>query len=1041
MPNIVTNEKIIAATYVALYQRSPDKAGLDFWLGEAARLEAEGKGGTDLAQEMANLFAQHPAFTTLYGGLGDAAYIDAIYVNIGGKVADANGRDYWLGKLTDAINPMTRAEIVGEFVYIILSITPAELQAQKDAGDITAQELTDALARQDRLSNKADVALLFTQTMGAGSNLAPATDPNSLASLLQDPAYNASKAIISGVTEDDATMTAPNAYLNGAPTLTGIITTFGGGVVTPGQTFTLTKGLDNVPGTAGNDTIIGTYDGAATGTFSVVDSITGGAGTDTLNITASDDAVVTLPAASVSGVEVINVRNVDGDATAQVLTVNAANFVGATAINSDRSSDSVTISNLATGASAGVIGNGVITNGAFVVGYEAAATAATLNISGGTKGGAVTVTGAGLTSATVNSTGAANTIGALTGAATTTSTTINATTNLTTGAVTNAGATLNITGAGAVNLSATALEAGVTKVDASANTGGVTVALGTAVTQTVTGGSGNDVITSGAVLTTGSVNAGAGTDTLVLGTNVAHANTAALAAKYTNFETLRVNGTFDASLIAGITAIELSGATNNISKLSATQAGAVTGLADVGATTLALATDTGTADVVSLTLGDGKGAAFDTGALTVNGIETLNIKANAKAGDADQTSVIASFTADKLTAINLTGSAVTLTNAATTKAVTIDGSALTGTGGATPVGLTVSGNLVTGSVVTGSAVGDVFTAGTSFATYNGGAGKDTFNATAAQLNTGADYNVINGGDGEDTLNITDGAAVAINIVDNNLSKVSGIEKIVITSTTTANQSIQTGGWFDAAFKAAGVDLTTTTTTGTIGIDMTSFSGAATLTTTSTTGNQTIQTGTTGGNDKITAVATTGNVTVTTGAGDDVVSVTTAGTGTGLGAITITTGAGNDTITVVNAAAGDNATITAGAGADKITLGTDAAKVVIGNTDSGITVATADTITGFKTTSDTIALGFAGGATNATEAAAAVTDFATALTNANAALAALKVANPASTELANFQWDATNGYLFNDTNADGTADQVIVLVGITGTTFAVADIVA
>lgn len=71
----------------------------------------------------------------------------------------------------------------------------------------------------------------------------------------------------------------------------------------------------------------------------------------------------------------------------------------------------------------------------------------------------------------------------------------------------------------------------------------------------------------------------------------------------------------------------------------------------------------------------------------------------------------------------------------------------------------------------------------------------------------------------------------------------------------------------------------------------------------------------------------------------------------------------------------------------------------------------------------------------------MTDFATALTNANAALAALKVANPASTELANFQWDATNGYLFNDTNADGTADQVIVLVGITGATFAVSDIIA
>lgn len=801
--------------------------------------------------------------------------------------------------------------------------------------------------------------------------------------------------------------------------------------------------MDNIVGTSGNDTINGSIDltatntVGATSTLSAADQIKGGAGVDTLNLTyAGAFATNTgIPVAPISEVEVINVRNVTGNA---LTGVDLGLIAGVTEFNADRSNGAITVTNLASGASAGLKGDGTIVNAAFNAGYVAAATAATLNISGGTKGGAVTITGTGLTSATVNSTGAANTIGALAGAASTTSTTIDATTNLTTGAVTNAGATLNIKGAGAVNLSATALEAGVTKVDASANTGGVTVALGTAVTQAVTGGSGNDVITTGAVLTTGTVDGGAGTDTLVLGINVAHANTAALAAKYTNFETLRLQGTFDASLIAGITAIELQAGASTISKLSATQAGAITALGDLTATSLALATDTGTADVVSLTLGDGKGAAFNTGALTVNGIETLNIKANAKAGDADQTSVIASFTADKLTAINLTGSAVTLTSAATTKAVTIDASALTGTGGAAPEGLTISGNVVTGSTVTGSGVNDTFTLGTGFATYNGGAGKDTFKATATQLNTGADYNVVNGGDGEDTLNITDG--VALNIVDNNLSKISGIEKIVVATTTTNNQSIQTGGWFDAAFKASGVDLTTTATTGTIGIDMTSFTGAATLTTTSAAGGVTIQTGTAGGNDKITVTETTGNVSVTTAAGDDTVTVTTAG-GAGTGVQTISTGAGNDTITLTSAAATVTNVVTAGAGADKITLGAGGEKIVIGNTDSGITVATADTITGFDTTLDTIALGFVGGGTNFSEAAAVVADFATALTNANAALAALKVANPASTELANFQWDATNGYLFNDTNADGTADQVIVLVGITGAGIKAADIVA
>lgn len=812
----------------------------------------------------------------------------------------------------------------------------------------------------------------------------------------------------------------------------------------------LTTGVDTLTGTAGNDTFVAV---AATTnpTYNTADTINGGAGTDTLNLTVDVLGANSIPAASTNSVEVVNVRNVSGNAQ----TVSGSNFVGHEQIWSDRSTGNLTVNDLVAGAAVGVRGNALVTNGAVTATYVAGATAGTLAIDGGTLEAAtsdIAINGAGLKSVTIASTGAANKVDDVTLAGTVNAVTIAATTDLTIGAVSGgtglsgiaAGSTLTVTGAASmVDFADNALATNFKSVDASAFEGGVKIILDADVDTVFKGGKGADVVTTGAVLTTGSVDGGAGTDTLVLG-NVAHANTAALAAKYTNFETLRVNGTFDASLIAGITAIELSGATNNISKLSVAQAAAVTGLADIGATTLALATDTGTADVVSLTLGDGKGAAFDTGALTVNGIETLNIKANAKAGDADQTSVIASFTADKLTAINLTGSAVTLQNAATTKAVTIDASALTGDGIAAPagpVGLTITGNVVTGSKVIGSSVNDTFNLGTGFATYNGGAGNDTFNATVAQLNTGADYNVIDGGAGTDTLNINNGANTAVTIVDNNLSKVSGIEKIVIATSGTANQSIQTGGWFDAAFKANGVDLTTVSTTGTIGIDMTSFTGAATLTTTSTDGDQTIQTGTAGGNDKVTAVATTGNVSVTTGAGDDVVSVTTAGTGAGEGAITINTGAGNDTITIVNAAAGDGATITAGAGADKITLGADTAVIVIGNTDSGITLETADTITGFKTGADQLKLGFAGGATNATEAAAAVTDFATALTNANAALAALKVANPASTELANFQWDATNGYLFNDTNADGTADQVIVLVGITGTTFAVSDIIA
>jgi len=90
------------------------------------------------------------------------------------------------------------------------------------------------------------------------------------------------------------------------------------------------------------------------------------------------------------------------------------------------------------------------------------------------------------------------------------------------------------------------------------------------------------------------------------------------------------------------------------------------------------------------------------------------------------------------------------------------------------------------------------------------------------------------------------------------------------------------------------------------------------------------------------------------------------------------------------------------------------------------------------------MGTAGDATANTgtyvEASAAVADFAAALTAANTALATL-AGTSAATELYSFQWDANNGYLFNDTDGNGTADQVVVLVGITGASIAATDIVA
>jgi len=681
-----------------------------------------------------------------------------------------------------------------------------------------------------------------------------------------------------------------------------------------------------------------------------------------------------------------------------------------------------------------------------------------LNIKDGVLAGAVTTSGTVLASQTINSTGAANTIGNLELGAATTALTVNATTALTTGAVDNTTAaaltTLTVTGAGAVSLSATALEATVATIDASAHTGGLTVALGSLVTQTVTGGTGNDLITSGAILTTGSVNAGAGTDTLILGSNVAHANTTALGAKYTNFETVRVNGTLDASKIAGITTVELSGATNSISGMNATQAASVVARVDIGATTLALATATGTSDVLSLTMGTGltTSEATDTGALTVTGFETLNVATNngASATAADKNTTIASFSADKLTAINLTGTAVTLSNLATTLAVTIDGTALTGDGATTSVGLTVAGSAVAGSTIKGSAVKDSFTIGAEGSTYNGNSGTDLFITTTALLAAdGTTDLVLSGGAGDDTLQLTTFSAVT----DLQFTNVTGMDTLVLDTVTTSTTAV--GAVLGTNAKTAFADGVTVTS-GTLADDAAySF--------------------TSGLYDKgvdVTLVSSgkaddaTDGIVVTTKAGDDTVSITASSwVGRAISAtstIAVSTGAGVDTISVTtgtaitDAVTANQKVITAGTGADVITLsgvnhttGESYFQLVVAAGDS--TQTAYDKVTGFDIATATLisdALDFDAAVVTGAVAAAAVTGYtaseltialtattglavfagtsAAAITVADALTSISQVITDGKTAIWN---DGTDTYVFN---ADASGDSIVELVGVVGT---------
>jgi len=877
-------------------------------------------------------------------------------------------------------------------------------------------------------------------------------------------------------------------------------------------TANITKGLDAAATTAATiaailaakATIIA---GPVAQSLGITDISSGGAGSLTLtyggtngkgNVANAAASATSNGVAFGAGVEVtqgvVGVAAVaEVAATSPITAIVATNFTDATNFISDASTGTVNITGL-TAAQSATKNAGSANLGA---GFGATVTTGTVNISGGSTAGDVVITGNALTTATVNSTGAANTIGALTGAATTTtSTTINATTNLTlTGAATNLGATVTVNGAGNVNLgvatsaagvvTTNALESGVTTLNAAGLTGNLTVALGSAVTQKVTGGAGADTIFTGATLTTGSVDAGAGTDVLAL-TNAAHLASPTLAAKYTNFETLRINTgiTQDmANAPASITAVQTMGVAT-VSNMTPAQAAAVqmrtnatAGTAD--ALSFALASAAGTSDVLNIVAGVGTTTtgALDIAALTVTGFETLNIQANAgpsstagAGGAGDKTTfVTGTITGATLNTINLTGTAVNIANVAianATAGVTINGSALTGDGlaAASQAGLTVAGSAFVGSTITGSGVRDVFTIGAEGSAYNGGGGNDRMTTTVAILVAdGVTDGTMNGGDGTDTLVVSD--TTGNTLTDNHFTKLTGFEGLTLTNTGAGDTRITTGGAFNAAF-ATGATITSgiiaatqdieiaaglATVPVTVSIAATSQTGAATEINIITTGSAA---------DSVTytdtdfvgvnGAAAQGQVIVSTRGGDDTIAIT---VGTLLGnsdgtdtAVVITGGAGKDTITKVG---------TNGAGINGV------AHYVMAAGDSSISAR--DVITGFDVADGTAfsdLLNFEGTAT--VTAFSNSIDFGTILSHSvtggivtfdtAATFAAAKIVNANNLAdvlgylNANMGVNETAGFLF-DSNGDGAndatmvfhqgsslttvADDVVELVGVTG----------
>lgn len=712
--------------YIAYFGRPADPTGLNYW---ASQVNAA---GGNMVVAIAG-FAASTESINLFGGLPSAQKISAIYLNLFNRLPESTGLSYWMNQLDSGA--ITQAQAAWEILN------------QAGAGDATS------------VANKLAMAKVFTAQIDTTAEIAGYNGA-------QPAAYG--RAYLAGVDATPGSVSnATTALNNSVADATGVRPTTPTAPTTPsaptGDTvFTFTTATDNFTGGPGNDTFVGVIDTTtpANSTVSNLDSIDGGKGTDTLSITVTGASNASLPSLKISNVEKLLVRDQNTSGTVSLYSLTGTGITDVTS-NVSTAAGPLLFSGLDTGTTVTLLGDKStqVAN----VRFDMANSTDTVNLvlDGGLQDtvavtGLTTVTnfnGAAST-ATITSSGAANTLGVITLAGTATNSittaTINAASDLTATLVSSdyaSKAALTVTGAGKVNLGSTVGFDGST-IDASANSGGMTVALSGNI-QTFTGGKGNDtVVGTVPVADTAVIDGGAGIDTLsatlINGTN---------GAAFKNFEVLDLTGLsttvtqdfaqLSNSAITGVILNNKSTATTDLNNVVETADGfSLTVLKGSSGSHTTLNFDSvsvsGTNDVLNL-IYNGNGST-QLGALTAQGIETIKIVAG---GVISNNGV--NLTADSAKLISITGDQTysltvqaqgNITGSTVSQLTTVDGSQATGP-------LTIQ-------------VMPTTTGAQSALTLIGGSGGDTFHIYTSAVPNSEGITVTTG-TGADTVNVTSAA--------------------------------------------------------------------------------------------------------------------------------------------------------------------------------------------------------------------------------------------------------------------------------------------
>jgi Ca2+-binding RTX toxin-like protein len=608
-----------------------------------------------------------------------------------------------------------------------------------------------------------------------------------------------------------AAATAWNTKVDAAAAYTAATDVAIGTVVTTNNVFALSTGTDSgasFTGSAGSDTFNGSYIGDfATGTsVTPGDNLVGGAGTDTLNIaisgTITTGAAETINALTLSAIENVMVSNFDLQEGAagddHVIDMSTATGVAKVGLTSSAATGDTSFINLAN-----VVASEMAGAGDLEVRYQS-----TL-LTGLADEVSLTLKSIGTSAASVDY---LTYNGAATGVAETLSITSSTATNYLTINASNDHKTINVAGDKELRITNT-LDTTVTKVDASASTGGIQLIAGVS-NINVIGGSGNDVIDMVGTLTTSdTIDGGAGIDTLAINDPA----TLVASLKVTNIEGVRLNATsataYDLSFVAGTTSVEFrSNGDAAITSSNAAEGTAVVISADNTNTIthgVKDAANAGTTNAVTVTVDHSTNETdVDLGTLAVAGIETLSIVssgvttastlAQAAGGARDDVNSIATLTAASTTKLNLSGSTALVlaaTGGTLTALTAIDASGMTGS-----LVLTNRAGATAATTITGGSAADQITGRSSTDNIAGGAGNDSLVGSGGNdtISGDAGNDTVTGGSGNDVLSGGDGNdSITGGTGNDNLSGGAGNDSFVIdgadiTAVLTANDTLAGG---------------------------------------------------------------------------------------------------------------------------------------------------------------------------------------------------------------------------------------------------------